>query len=109
MGTQKNRLDETVLLSTQNICKNLRVRKYLHFTLKSFVYLGLWPSSASFLHVRKQEKVLTSFCQYPCSSELFLLADGKSTKTCELAHLLYGSFESSHFHGVPKAFVFLDR
>ena len=31
VGTQKNRLDETVLLSTQNICKKLWVRKYLHF------------------------------------------------------------------------------
>ena len=29
MGTQKNRLDETVLLGTQNICLKLRVRKYL--------------------------------------------------------------------------------
>ena len=31
MGTQKNRLDETVLLGTQNICMKLRVRKYLQF------------------------------------------------------------------------------
>ena len=29
MGTQKNRLNETVLLSTQNICLNWWVRKYL--------------------------------------------------------------------------------
>ena len=31
MGTQKNRLNETVLLSTQNICQIWWVRKYLHF------------------------------------------------------------------------------
>ena len=31
MGTQKNRLNETVLLSTQNICEKLRVRKCLQF------------------------------------------------------------------------------
>ena len=31
MGTQKNRLNETVLLSTQNRCLNLWVRKYLQF------------------------------------------------------------------------------
>ena len=28
VGTQKNLLDETVLLSTQNICLNWSVRKY---------------------------------------------------------------------------------
>ena len=37
VGTQKNRLNETVLLSTQNICYKLWVRKYLQFTLKMFV------------------------------------------------------------------------
>ena len=31
MGTQKNRLNETVLLVTQNICSNSWVRKYLQF------------------------------------------------------------------------------
>ena len=31
VGTQKNRLSETVLLSTQNICSNSWFRKYLHF------------------------------------------------------------------------------
>ena len=31
MGTQKNRLNETVLLSTQNMCLKLWVRKYLQF------------------------------------------------------------------------------
>ena len=31
VGTQKNRLIETVLLSNQNISSNLWVRKYLHF------------------------------------------------------------------------------
>ena len=28
VGTQKNRLIQTVLLSTQNICTNLWIRKY---------------------------------------------------------------------------------
>ena len=31
VGTQKNRLIEEVLLSTQNICQQLWVRKYLQF------------------------------------------------------------------------------
>ena len=31
MGTQKNRLNERVLLSTQNKCLNLRLRKYSKF------------------------------------------------------------------------------
>ena len=36
MGTQKNRLNETVLLSTQTICLNCWVRKYLQFYSQKF-------------------------------------------------------------------------
>ena len=36
VGTQKNRLNETVLLRTQNICYNWRARRYLQFYLKNF-------------------------------------------------------------------------
>ena len=36
MGTQKNRLNETVLLSTQNTCYNRWLRKYLQFYAKKF-------------------------------------------------------------------------
>ena len=36
VGTQKNRLNETVLLSTQNICYKLWVRKYLQFYAEFF-------------------------------------------------------------------------
>ena len=39
MGTQKNRLNETVLLSTQNICLSGQVRKYLQFYAQKFCYL----------------------------------------------------------------------
>ena len=41
VGTQKNRLNETVLLSTQNTCLTLWVRKYSQFYAKIFVYLNL--------------------------------------------------------------------
>ena len=36
MGTQKNRLDETVLLGTLNISLKLRKRKYLQFYSQKF-------------------------------------------------------------------------
>ena len=36
MGTQKNRLTETVLLSTKNICSKLQVRKYLQLYAGNF-------------------------------------------------------------------------
>ena len=36
MGTQKNRLNETGLLSTQNICLTLWARKYLQFYAENF-------------------------------------------------------------------------
>ena len=36
MGTQKNRLNEMVLLSTENICSKLWVRKYLQFYSENF-------------------------------------------------------------------------
>ena len=42
MGTQKNRLNETVLLKSQNICYKLLVRKYLQvYADFFFVYLNL--------------------------------------------------------------------
>ena len=42
MGSQKNRLNETVLLRTQNICLKLWVRKYLQYIADFFVYLNQW-------------------------------------------------------------------
>ena len=39
MGTQKDRLKETVLLSTQKICQNLRVRNIRNFMLKNVFIL----------------------------------------------------------------------
>ena len=36
VGTQKNRLNQTVLLSTLNICQKLWVRKYLQFYAENF-------------------------------------------------------------------------
>ena len=36
MGTQNNRLNETVLLSTQNICYKVLVRKYSDFYAEYF-------------------------------------------------------------------------
>ena len=41
VGTQKNRLNETVLLSTQNTCLNSWVENNYNFTLKN-PYLDLW-------------------------------------------------------------------
>ena len=36
VGTRKKRLKETILLSTQNVCLNLWIRKYLHFNVLIF-------------------------------------------------------------------------
>ena len=53
MGTQKNRLSETVLLRTQNICSKLQVRKYLQLYAENFclpkpVYLYRGPDQFNF-------------------------------------------------------------
>ena len=45
MGTQKNRLNETILLSNQNTCYNRWIRKYSQFTLKNFGDLHLCKTS----------------------------------------------------------------
>ena len=42
VGTQKNRLNETVLLSTQNTCLNWCVRKWFQFYVKHFGYLDIY-------------------------------------------------------------------
>ena len=39
LGTQKNRLNETVLLSVHNICLNLWVRKYLQFYVENLLFI----------------------------------------------------------------------
>ena len=59
MGTQKNRLNETVLLSTQNICYKLWVRIYLQF------YAGIFclskPVHTSYLLYSLCSKILNNF------------------------------------------------
>ena len=42
MGAQKNRLNETVLLSTPNVCLNRWVRKKYNFTLFFYMYIALF-------------------------------------------------------------------
>ena len=39
VGTQKNRPNETVLLSTQNICYKLWVRRYWQFYSENFFFI----------------------------------------------------------------------
>ena len=41
MGSQKNRLNEMVLFSNQNICLKLLVRKYVQFYDEKIAYLNL--------------------------------------------------------------------
>ena len=55
MGTQKNHLNEMVLLSTENICQKLWVRKYLQFYAENFclskpvpLYKSLWACKGGF-------------------------------------------------------------
>ena len=47
VSTQKNCLNEAVLLSTQNLCLNCRVRKYLQFYAKCFSLTGPMIKSAT--------------------------------------------------------------
>ena len=51
MGTQKNRLNETVLFSTQNTCLYQWVRKYLKFYANKILLSG--PMSRSVIVIRK--------------------------------------------------------
>ena len=58
VGTRKNRLNETVLLSTQNTCFNQWVRKYLNF------YANKISLSGPMIHVGCVDKIYASnrFC-----------------------------------------------
>ena len=55
MGTQKNRLNEMVLLSTQNICKKIWVRKYLLFYAENFCLSK--PMYIEILHPKHLQKI----------------------------------------------------
>ena len=54
VGTQKNRLNETVLLSTQNICNKIWVRKYLLFYAENFCLSK--PMYIEILHPKHLQK-----------------------------------------------------
>ena len=51
MGTQKNGLNETVLLRTQNTCLNYWIRRYSHFSAKIFPYSGLMYRYSYFSYI----------------------------------------------------------
>ena len=59
VGTQKNQLDEMVLLSTQNICKKLWVRKFLQIYAENFCLSK--PTTGHILHHLKLSAVFSTF------------------------------------------------
>ena len=68
MGTQKNRLNETVILSTQNVCYYWWVRKHSQFKAHYF-YLDLWKDftrktcchqNESYLHCYQDKHYMAS-------------------------------------------------
>ena len=70
MGTQKNRLNETVLLSIQTICLNWWVRKYLQFYAEYFclskpvINFQIYEKTGErgkYCNTSAEEIVLTSF------------------------------------------------
>ena len=60
MGTQKNHLNETVLLSTQNICSNLWVRKKSKFYAIKMSLSGSMPLCLENVHLYHH------FCAFVC-------------------------------------------
>ena len=88
MGTQKNRLKETVLWSTQNTCFNRWIRKYLHFYAQKRNWLS-WPMIPRCM--------LCSFFSW-VFIELLLRQNAWKTalciggKTLSLTHCMVGNF-----------------
>ena len=68
MGTQENRLNETVLLSTQNKCYNGPIRKYSQFFFFS-IYAGDNALNGCFLEklVRDEGADAPEFGAYKCN------------------------------------------
>ena len=62
MGTQKNHLNKTVLLSTQNICSNWWISIYLQFYTQNFclfkpMYI-IWTICCSYEKLKMQKRVI---------------------------------------------------
>ena len=62
MGTQKNHLNKTVLLSTQNICSNWWISIYLQFYTQNFclskpMYI-IWTICCSYQKLKMQKRVI---------------------------------------------------
>ena len=78
MGTQKNRLDEMVLFSTQNMCLNLWLRKYSEFKARIFLLVDFTnPPTVIFRKVGKKlnliSKNLISF--YPPTLDIICFVE----------------------------------
>ena len=62
MGTQKNHLNKTVLLSTQNICSNRWISIYLQFYTQNFCLSKLmyiiWTICCSYQKLKMQKRVI---------------------------------------------------
>ena len=66
VGTQKNHLNETVLLSTQNICLKIWVRKYLQFYAEKFCLSKpmYTVNLCAFVVTRLQNQVFSRQCPH---------------------------------------------
>ena len=99
MGTQKNRLNETVLLSTQNTCLNWWVRMYLQFYANKISLSGSMYSKSKhailyiFFHAASQHKL------FPLTFELVY------SKRYKLA---CAPSEDSDQHAHPQSNQFFD-
>ena len=93
MGAQKNRLNETGLLNTQNICSKLRIRKYLHFYAEIFglskpvVNAGWMLKFQNFEHFNTYSGIISASIK---ENLILLHANNKGTDQHAHPHSLIG-------------------
>ena len=113
LGTQKNRLDETVLLSPQNKCSSSWVRKYPQFYAHNF-FLFFFSALYGWLFTDNPEAAFANYRLW--ESVGFIMAFGYSSFQCTdvkiyicmgfltVGMILYGVVEVIHRRGSSNSF-----
>ena len=94
MGTQKNRLNETVLLSTQNMFE-LRGKKVIKIICYFFLHIWIYDLHSYICQIQHQGTTIFQYCTCPAGRVTY-----KFNSSCKHMHLTFKSVCNKEHKGV---------